>query len=370
LPRSTLGYAESLGPDWAEVGDPGRTMLCQSRLAYVFTHSGLLGVPRAEAEGKVAIAAMQQRFWRAEARGWIQAIDAEGRALDDRIDSYDQAFGLLALAWAFRATGDRVLRNLALEALAGLDAATFAPGPGYEGYPEARCLSGEPASGLDRASPRRQNPHMHLLEAFLAWHGVDPAGPWLERAGSIVRLARRRFIDPVDGTLGEFFDETLAPASGDAGSRREPGHHFEWVWLLKRWQEASGDPGAFDVAGRLYRFASERGRDADGLAFDAVEPRGRLVEDAKLLWPQTEMLKAHLAWFEWRGEAAAKKAAVESLGAISTNYFVPGSALFRNRLARDRSPLPVPAFSRVLYHLFLALVEAERVLGPQAADRG
>ena len=371
LPRTPGGYAETLGPDWAEVGAGERTMLCQSRLAYVFVHAGLLGDSRSAAEGVAAIDAIQRHFWRPEARGWLRAIDAGGRPIDDRIESYDQAFGLLALAWAYRATGDGALRAKALEALAGLDAAALADGISsaldYEGFPEWRraAPSRNPAS-IRQPSPRRQNPHMHLLEAFLAWHAADPEGPWLQRAASIVHLAKRRFIQ-ADGSLCEHFDETLEPAPGGAGRQREPGHHFEWVWLLRRWEEASGDKGALEAAATLYRLACDRGRDADGLAFDLVEPDGKVIADTKLLWPQTEMIKAHAAWFEWTGDAEAKSAALASLDILGKSYMRPDGKLYYNQLGRDRTPLPVATLSRVLYHLFLALVEAKRVFALPSA---
>ncbi len=370
LPRGGGGFAEAVDGSWRETGGTKRTMLCQSRLAYVFLHAGILGDSRLAAGGRAAIDAMRRHFWKPEARGWLRAIDAEGRPVDDRVESYDQAFGLLSLAWAFRATGDESLRANALEALGGLEASARARGLNFEGYPEWRpaatieAAGGSPATApADLHVPRRQNPHMHLLEAFLAWQAVDRSGPWLEKAGAMVDLARRRFIQ-ADGSLCEFFDDSLAPAAGEAGRRREPGHHFEWVWLLRKWHEASGDARAVDDAGRLYRFACTSGRDTDGLAFDAVGPKGNIVEDSKLLWPQTEMLKAHAAWFEWTGSEESRVAARRAMDLIRDNYLLPGGAIWHNQLARNLSPLSLPTPSRVLYHLFLALVESERVFGP------
>ncbi|HRR42157.1 MAG TPA: hypothetical protein P5244_13055, partial [Syntrophales bacterium] len=49
---------------------------------------------------------MTEIFWRADARGWFRSVDASGGRLDETIDTYDQAFGLLPLAWEYRVTGD------------------------------------------------------------------------------------------------------------------------------------------------------------------------------------------------------------------------------------------------------------------------
>src|SRR2546430_13023820 len=43
--------------------------------------------------------------------------------------------------------------------------------------------------------PRRQNPHMHLLEALLALHVATGEKNWLRRAGALVDLFKRRFAD-------------------------------------------------------------------------------------------------------------------------------------------------------------------------------
>ena len=80
--------------------------------------------------------------------------------------------------------------------------------------------------------PRRQNPHMHLLEALLALHVATGEKNWLRRAGALVDLFKRRFVDPQTGALIEFFAEDWSAAPGDEGRLREPGHQFEWVWLL------------------------------------------------------------------------------------------------------------------------------------------
>jgi mannose/cellobiose epimerase-like protein (N-acyl-D-glucosamine 2-epimerase family) len=276
------------------------------------------------------------------------------------VDTYDQAFGLLALAWDFRVTGNSESKTAAREALRGLD--EDCADPRFGGYREWR--NGDSASPMViYPNFRRQNPHMHLFEAFLAWHTSDPSGPWLERAGDMVSLLRSRFRRPGNGTLAEYFGEAWDLAPGEAGVIREPGHHYEWVWLLKRYEEITGDSSVRKDAEELYRFAREHGTDADGLAFGAVDDKGRIVDDRKPLWPQTETLKAHLAMYEWTGAPAAGEAADRSLSAIKTRYMREDGALFYNLIDRDGKPDPAPSLSRLLYHLFVAAAEAERVLG-------
>jgi len=369
LPLTPGGYAENIDGGWREAPTPAgareRTSLAQMRLAYTFLHAGERGLEGALVAGRSALGRAHSIFWREELRGWIRSADERGVALDTTVDTYDQAFGLLALSWdrdpeglGTRATASS--RRLARTALAGLDEDAADRG----GYREIR--NGTRSSRLV-AYPRlrRQNPHMHLLEAFLSWAKADPEGPWLDHAAAIVDLMRKRFIDPASGVLREYFDDSWRPAPGAPGSLLEPGHHFEWVWLLNEYRKLSGDGSVLAPAQALYDFAMERGVDDDALAFDGIDLGGAIVAGTKLLWPQTEQLKAHLAMCEWRGDEGARSLARGLLETIEKLYLCRDDGLFANQLDRAGSPLPVPTPSRVLYHLFLALAEAERVLGAE-----
>jgi mannose/cellobiose epimerase-like protein (N-acyl-D-glucosamine 2-epimerase family) len=55
----------------------------------------------------------------------------------------------------------------------------------------------------DRAGglPQRSNPHMHLLEAALAWIAVDDDPAWRRMADGIAALCLEKFIDPASGAL-------------------------------------------------------------------------------------------------------------------------------------------------------------------------
>ena len=99
-----------------------------------------------------------------------------------------------------------------------------------------------PAGGFVEAGdpPFQANPHMHLFEACLAWLEAKEAdhggGARFEAvAAEIAELALTRFIDPDAGFVREFFAADWSPAPGEAGRIVEPGHQFEWAWLLERW---------------------------------------------------------------------------------------------------------------------------------------
>jgi mannose/cellobiose epimerase-like protein (N-acyl-D-glucosamine 2-epimerase family) len=211
--------------------------------------------------------------------------------------------------------------------------------------------------------PRRQNPHMHLLEALLALHEATGEKNWLRRAGALVDLFKRRFVDLETGALIEFFGVDWSVAPGDEGRLREPGHQFEWVWLLFEYFRAARDDSIRPYAERLFAFGSQFGIDrTDGAVFDGVDASGALIAGTKLLWPQTEYLKACVARAEWLNDAAAREAARAHLKLIAQHFMRPDGANWHNQLAHDGAPIAPVTPARVLYHLFMAVAEVDRTV--------
>ena len=73
----------------------------------------------------------------------------------------------------------------------------------------------------------------------------------------------------------------------------EPGHQYEWAWLLLRWSQRVHNPRAFQLALYLIDRAEDRGVDpARGVAINALFGDGRARDARARLWPQTERIKA------------------------------------------------------------------------------
>jgi mannose-6-phosphate isomerase len=181
------------------------------------------------------------------------------RPADETVDLYDQAFVLLAQS----ALGGGAGRAEALLALLPTDPTG--------GFAE---LDGE---------ARLANPNMHLLEAFLAWD-------WRDAAAGQARLALRSLIDPETGAVSEAF----APGWRAPEQRRvEPGHQFEWAWLLMRHAAQVGDGAALAAGLRLLELGERSGVDRN-VAVNALDETLSIVDPGTRLWPQTERLRAHL----------------------------------------------------------------------------
>jgi mannose/cellobiose epimerase-like protein (N-acyl-D-glucosamine 2-epimerase family) len=358
------GFAEEIDSLGSPIGRSRRTTLVQARLTYVFSHAYVLnGDP---AFGKAARHGFSFLVSTARAPdgGWFRAVSTEGATLDNARDAYDHAFVLFALAWYFRATHDASAIQLADATWQSMQAHLADPRHGgfFEEFAPGRS---------EMKLPRRQNPHMHLLEALLALHVATAEKNWLRRAGALVDLFKRRFSDPETGALIEFFSADWLHAIGSGGNLREPGHQFEWVWLMHEYFRVTHDDSVIPFAERLFAFGSTFGTDPnDGAVFDGVDASGQLVAATKLLWPQTEYLKACVSRAEWRDDAAARAATSAHLGLIARNFMRPNGANWYNQLTRDGTPIAPITPARVLYHLVLAVAEAERVFAIRGAGKG
>ncbi len=356
------GFFEGLDEDGRALVSPLKTVLNQARLTYVFSHASVMGgssAMRGAADHGFDFlrraSVLAGRF-----EGWHRTTTNHGEIVDAARDTYDQAFVIFAMAWYHRASGSQQALLLAEQAYGFLESHLADTGTDeggfFEEYPATDKL------------PRRQNPHMHLLEAVLAMHAATGHGVWLDRASRLIALFTSVFLDEKTGSLAEFFDASWQRDQGAPGLVREPGHQFEWVWLLHQYMLQAGPTTGVDLepyASRLFDFGSRYGMDAvgplQGVVIDAVTPQGLELATSKLLWPQTEYIKACIARYEATQNPIFRQLAVSHMARMRSHFFRSDGANWTNHVARDGAALVTQTPSRVLYHLFLAASELVRI---------
>lgn len=324
---STGGFREGLTL-MGQPFDPRRRARVQARQAFVFASAAADGLP-----GPWAAIAQRGFDWFTAHAGrpdhlFATTLDIMGARTAPEPHLYEHAFVLLALAALARGRD-------AAAVLAALDAFRHPQG----GYREA----GE--------NPFQANAHMHLLEAAIAWERADGGAVWSALADELTELALTRFIDPASDALNEFFDADWRPLTGDEGLI-EPGHQFEWAWLLAQRTTAR----RMGAARRLFevgRRGVDRGR---GVVVNALYPDLTIRDPAARLWPQTEHLKAALVL----GEEAA---ALEAANAVAMFLDTPVRGVWRERMAAHGGFIDQPAPATSLYHLYLAIRELTRFAG-------
>jgi mannose/cellobiose epimerase-like protein (N-acyl-D-glucosamine 2-epimerase family) len=279
----------------------------------------------------------------------VHALAPDGRIADPTRDLYGHAFALLGLAWYHRLTGDTQVLNVADAALAFLDAELAAH---HGGYLDARP---------PRDAIRRQNPHMHLFEALIALHQATGDAKYLARAAELFDLFSTRFFQPASGSLAEYLTEDLSPVPDPRGQVTEPGHHYEWVWLLRNFAQASTRNVATYCAA-LYDHADRYGWDAEGFVVDEVDTAGALLKSSRRSWPHCECVKANIVEGE-RGRTGCDERAARALVRLADTFIArPVRGGFIDHVDHNGAPLVAMMPASTLYHLFGAVAEAARVL--------
>ncbi len=279
---------EAALPVWAEAGIDARGRAVE---ALDFEGRPVVGLPlrcRVQARQLYVLCEARRRGWR---RGgalaqrafqtliddhrrddglWRRTVDDDGRIVDDAPDLYDQAFALYALSAAHRELGEARARDLALETLQAMSGAMAHPAGGW-------------VEAIPPVTPRRQNPHMHMLEAMLAWKALAPDVVFTRTADRCLDLMRTRFR--VDGTVREYFTDDLI-LDPQRGAVVEPGHQMEWAWLLLE----AGAPRV--EATELATAAMACGLGSQGLLVREVTPSAEPIDGGERLWAQTEAVRA------------------------------------------------------------------------------
>jgi mannose-6-phosphate isomerase len=322
------GFLEALDADGRPaLSTAPRRARVQARQVYVYATAAALGWDgpwrQAARHGLDFLTAHYLRGPGAVAK----SVAPDGAPGDESIMLYEQAFAILALCAVAQidpeAERARVLADRFREALA--------PRLHLGGYLE----------GGDQ--PWQANAQMHLLEAALAWEQAGRT-EWRAVSDAIARLALTRFIDPERGVLREFFDDRWRPAAGDSGRLVEPGHQFEWAWLLALWGRLRGEPGAGAAARRLYS-AGLAGIDrARGVAVDALWDDLSLRDGAARLWPQSEWLRTALLF----GDVGEATRAAQGLWLYLQT---PARGVWRDKLRPDGGFVDEPAPATSLYHI-------------------
>lgn len=319
-----------------------RRLRVQARQIYVFAHADKLGWYDGRDIVRTGLTFLNSHGQRQNGPGYAHLIRLDDTVVDDRFDLYDHAFYLLAHAWASYVIGDAPL-HAARQLLHTIDRLLAAPTGGwYEGLP-----LDDPRSAL-----RRQNPHMHMLEALMALYDASGDPEYLDRAGEMIDLFGTHFYDAQSRTITEYFHSDWQAVKFGKGESREPGHAAEWVWLLWQFEQRSGISTA-EYAWPLYENLVEHNA---GFLLDEELPSGETIRGTKRLWVQTELIKAHLAQAQ-RGAPGARSMAAAAIEGLMKHY-LKNDGTWHDQLGPQRLPMLGPVPASTFYHIFCMIAEA------------
>ena len=341
------GLIEALTLEGDALDLPRRAMV-QARQIYSFRIGRGLGCCSEEEARSIigrAAAFLIERY-SVPSGAFIHSIGADGKPRNGQLDLYTQAFGLFGLANAYAVLRDERLKQRALSLADYLWRERRAPGGGYTEIDNGQIVL-------------RSNPHMHLFEAAISWMRVDSDSRWKVLAGEVLDLCLTRFVDPESRALCEYFQEDWRPIRTDGKFFFEPGHHYEWAWLMMLYEESAGR-NLRSTRDDLFRTAETFGLSPERNAMDEIWSHGVPKKRSSRFWPQCERIKAAVrmgARAPEKEQADFARASDEAVGALFRFLQTPTPGLWRDTLLESGSFREEPAKASSLYHIINAFDE-------------
>ena len=350
---------ERLNADLSPAALGYRRGMVVGRQLFFFSHAyRLTKNPLYEDRARHLYADLLSHFWDKANGGWYFSLDDDDTPLDATKDLYGHAFimfGLIhyyaifsdadALSWVHR-TNELVVRHFCLPG------GWCAPSMTYDWSILGRNLE--------------QNPHMHLLETYLSAYSATGDEAFLKCATRMMSIYTELLRTRDGSKVLEHFDEDGQPAA-DAGHHIEPGHLYEWFWLVNEYADIAGLPAYRATCRRLVDWADRWGIDGNaGGIYDLIDKDGKIVSNRKRIWPVTERIKALATLARDRRNASAAAALTQWVEFIGEKYCA-GNGKWHEYLDRnlapdcDYMPMSTP------YHVAMAALEVERLLGGPGA---
>lgn len=385
MATTAASFATTLVPDWLKIAMPAGdapapicesidgngnvipdqpiTTLAQGRTALMLAHLYLATGDEALLTAAKRITSFMTTYLGGDDGGYRYSVAPDGSDIDTPASrqrrTYDQSFALLALVTLQKAAPDAVTDAQIESCISYVENILTDPVTGALWEDDDMARDGAKPGDL-----RAQNPHMHMFEAVMQAYEMTGNSIWLKRAKTYMDLGARYFIDPNTGAICEFIGHDLTQSNAGMGGRREPGHQFEWAWLLNRYAELSGDDAPRALADRMREFVETHGIRPNGpmagAAYDAVGPAGDVTEATHLLWPLTEAGKVYAAITRETGDAEAATRATELADMIFGDYFADDKPAWINQLDDTKTVVWNEGLTRLLYHVAFFITEGGR----------
>jgi len=266
LPYEALG--EDHGP---EPVHRYRAMACARQL-FVFSQAG------DAAHAQVLFDSLTHTFQDTQHGGWFYSVDQHGAPLDTVKDLYTHAFVVFACAEYGRRSGNRDALEIVHRTSALFQTRFAAPGDLFNAALSADFseVTGTPI----------QNPLMHLTEAWLAAREATRDNAFDAALRRLASAVAGHFVHAPSGCIAEL-------PVGAADNRLEPGHQFEWFWLVKQAGGLFEGTGLAESLSRAFEFAQRFGVDQQtGGVVASLNEDGSIKDPIQRIWAQTEYLRA------------------------------------------------------------------------------
>lgn len=302
--------------------DSPKGAVLNARILWTFSRAyRILKNPEYLAMASRAAEYIKDYFLDREYGGVFWSLNSDGSPLDTKKQFYAIGFVIYGLSEYFRATGESVSKELALNLFELIE--TYSRDRINGGYREATTRDWKPITDMrlsekDDNASKTMNTHLHILEAYTNLLRISSGNLHVKNAvKDLIHVFIDKIKDKSNHHLGLFFD--------DAWNRRDRqvsyGHDIEASWLLLEAGLTLQDEGTINLVmqhSRKIALAALEGRCRDGSMVYERYGNGRYDND-KHWWVQAENVVGQLYLWKFHGMDSMLNKAVESWNYIDLN---------------------------------------------------
>ena len=344
------GLFETLDSQGKNGPEDFRRVMVHARQLFVFSRwTRVTGDKAFERMADKIFEYLTASFWDADYGGWCSRVALDGKPLDFTKDLYAHAFVLFGLLHY----AEYIKKNEAeawIEKTITVLQQRFLRSDGS--YKEQMNRYFSDMAGNQRS----QNPHMHLLEAALALSTRYESSQYNALVASLSKLFDDKFLDRRKLIIHEYLNNSFYPDK-EIGHIIEPGHHYEWAWLLNWTAETLNQPELRGLGARILSKSLEFGWDFefDGV-FDQVNATNlSILKNSKRLWPILELIKALCVYPNERNLVYLKNCLETVL-----EHYLKETGTWIERYTQDWQVLSDKMPVSSAYHLGMACLELEK----------
>lgn len=339
-------FIESLNSS-GHAENTSRRALVQARQIYAYTEALKLNIlPKEQVSLIIGKNIEFIKDYSLPSGAYLHALDSKNNPAETQSELYTQAFMLFGLARAFEILKDSQIKDRAIALVHYLKSERKNKAGGFTEIKNNKIVF-------------QSNPHMHLFEAVIEWMKIDSDGIWKELASELYQLCLSKFTNNDIQAVAEYFSEDWQVLREDNKFIFEPGHQYEWAWLIIQYEELLSLKKT-TLPLKLFDLAEKHGVDSkSNLAFDEILSDFKVNKTSARFWPQCERIKAAvqlgvLATPELKPCFA--KAADEAIAALGTYFETETPGLWFDTKTENRFVLQSSKASS-LYHIINAISE-------------
>lgn len=300
------GFIGRMTNDGTILKDAPKGLILNTRILWTFSALyRFYNKPQYQTLAKRAYDYIVGHFWDNQFGGVFWMLDCLGKPLEDKKQTYGQAFAIYALSEYYRT----FKQNDALERAKSLFDITekYMRDAENGGYFETltrdlHVAENQRLSEVDMAEKKSNNSHLHMLEAYTGLYDVWKNQLVGKRLEELVNI----FIDHIISQNGKtycqlFFDEFWHPKSDHISF----GHDIEASWLLDRAAQVLNKPKLLEkirkVCLSLAESVYQYGMDEKRSLFYEADSTG-IINTNKDFWVQVEAVVGFLNAYELNGD--------------------------------------------------------------------